>query len=268
MRNRRWSDNDKYFGPFTYAKDGLYPFGLVATSTGEEGDPGFARVHVARRTILFPLPSWLIRPYREKVTAKYWSAEDIQRTGRNWYWQIDQRQFGFVVTEGALHVHMGRTTHDSDTDRSRVFFFPWREWRQVRHSLYDTTGAHFADLPKDYGPDRWAIEASCPTISFRFRDFDDEEIIATTKVEERQWTRGAGRFRWLSWFCPDLVRRILDLQFSTEVGERKGSWKGGTIRHSIEMLPDELHEAAFRRYCLQEGLTFVGAASQKEGSDG
>lgn len=35
-------------------------------------------------------------------------------------------------------------------------------------------------------------------------------------------------------------------------GPEKGSWKGGTIGHSIEMLPDELHEAAFRRYCDQD----------------
>jgi hypothetical protein len=54
------------------------------------------------------------------------------------------------------------------------------------------------------------------------------------------------------------VRRSLDLQFSAEVGKRKGSWKGGTIGHSIDMMPGELHEAAFRRYCAQQGLTFVG----------
>ena len=28
--------------------------------------------------------------------------------------------------------------------------------------------------------------------------------------------------------------------------------KGGTVGHSIDMLPGELHEAAFRRYCEKE----------------
>jgi hypothetical protein len=48
------------------------------------------------------------------------------------------------------------------------------------------------------------------------------------------------------------------MRFSSEVGERKGSWKGGTIGHSITLLPNELHEAGFRRYCEKEGLKFIG----------
>lgn len=54
------------------------------------------------------------------------------------------------------------------------------------------------------------------------------------------------------------VRRSLDIQFSGETGTRKGSWKGGTVGHSIDMLPGELHEAAFRRYCSEHKMAFVG----------
>lgn len=57
-----------------------------------------------------------------------------------------------------------------------------------------------------------------------------------------------------------LICDTLDLEFSSEVGRRKGSWKGGTLGHGIEMLPGELHEAAFRRYCAQNDLTFVKRA--------
>jgi hypothetical protein len=35
----------------------------------------------------------------------------------------------------------------------------------------------------------------------------------------------------------------------------KGSWKGGTVGHSIAMLPGELHGAAFARYCEQHEMT-------------
>ncbi|MGE3247484.1 MAG: hypothetical protein AB7F96_22255 [Beijerinckiaceae bacterium] len=31
----------------------------------------------------------------------------------------------------------------------------------------------------------------------------------------------------------------------------------GTVGHSIEMEPGEIHEAAFRRYCAKNNLTFV-----------
>ena len=54
-----------------------------------------------------------------------------------------------------------------------------------------------------------------------------------------------------------------------ETGREKGSWKGGTIGTSIEMLPGELHESAFRRYCDEEHraksgkyrIKFIGAAA-------
>lgn len=57
------------------------------------------------------------------------------------------------------------------------------------------------------------------------------------------------------------LRRSLDIRFSGETGHRKGSWKGGTVGHSINMLPGELHEAAFHRYCTEHEMTFIGEAA-------
>lgn len=37
-------------------------------------------------------------------------------------------------------------------------------------------------------------------------------------------------------------------------------WKGGTTGHAINMLSGELHEAAFRRYCAENNMTFVSVA--------
>src|SRR5690606_33228759 len=94
---------------------------------------------------------------------------------------------------------------------------------------------------------------------FTFRDFDGEELTATTRIEEREWRFGVGWFKWLSLFRRPKVSRDLEITFSGETGKRKGSWKGGTIGDSIKMLPGELHEPAFRRYCAANGMTFVGA---------
>ena len=74
-------------------------------------------------------------------------------------------------------------------------------------------------------------------------------------------------FAWLSIFRRAKIRRSLSLTFSEEVGPEKGSWKGGLMGTGIEMLPGELHEAAFRRYCEQEHrgkggkycIKFIGA---------
>lgn len=261
----RWSDSDRHLGPITVAW-GQPEFGLVLRSKGDEDAPAYGRLHLSRLTVLWPMPSWLIRPHREKIIAKSWDAGTVERLGRDWYWQIDRRAYGFTVSDGTLFLKFGRQTGDSWTDQSRCIFLPWKEWRHVRHSFYDMDGDLFADVPDRDWDARQMLEVACPTVRFQFRDFDGEEITATTRIEERQWKRGEGRFKWLSWFVRDKVRRSLDIRFSAEVGERKGSWKGGTIGTGIEMLPGELHEAAFRRYCGQNGMTFIGRAEAVEGA--
>lgn len=253
------SDKDRFFGPFTISNDASYPqWGAVATSADDDDRPANARIHLRNLTVLFPLPAWLIKPHREKVTFRYLSENDRQRLGRDWYWQVDERAFGFTATEGALHLKYGRQSDDSSTERSKCYFLPWKQWRHVRHSFYDMDGDLFAHVPDRDWDAREKLETACPTLKFRFADFDGEEITATTRIEEREWRFGEGKFKWLSLFRRPMIKRSLDLRFSAEVGHRKGSWKGGTIGHSIEMRPGELHEAAFRRYCQEHGLTFIG----------
>lgn len=265
----RWSDNDRYFGPFTYSRDGKHyrPFSLMLVS-GKEEHPGCAlRIRAFGYTLITSLPA-IIKPYREWIdTSRY----DWSKSPAGGYWDEHRTEYGLTVAEGALHVHYGAQTHSSDTTRSKVWFIPWKSHRHVRHSLYDLNGDHFATVPQrgprakiGEGPwsNWWAVQTAlqdaCPTAQFEFRDFDRELITATCRIEERQWKKGEGKFRWLSIFWPDKIVRSLDLKFSSEVGRRKGSWKGGTIGHSIDMLPGELHEAAFKRYCEQQRLEYVG----------
>lgn len=266
---RRWSDNDHHLGPFTYARDsrGWRPL-AVELSSGDDEHPRDCSLRLSAfgHTLIIALPP-IVPPYREKVIALSWDAEAIERMGRNWYYQIDQRRFGFNCSDGYLSFHFGRQTHDSSTDRQKGYFLPWAQWRHVRRSFYGLAGEHIATLPdtgKGYlhDPGRFdrerAIADATPTAAFAFDDFDGERIEAVTKIEEREWRLGTGWFKWLSLFRKAKIRRSLDITFSEETGERKGSWKGGTIGHSIDMLPGELHEAAFRRYCAQHRMTFLG----------
>jgi len=269
--HRRWSDHDRYFGPFTYAheKRGHYRPLAIVLGSGDDEYPGCdLRVSGFGHTLILALPAGVLKPWRQKVIAKSWDAETIQRLGRDWYWDTHEREYGFTLSEGHLSVMLGRQTHDSSTEHRWGAFLPWTQWRHVRHSYYGLNGEHVATLPdtgKSYrlDPGRWererAIEDAVPTRSFAFTDFDGELINVTTKIEEREWRFGTGWFKWLSLFRKPKIIRSLDLRFSAETGKRKGSWKGGTVGHSIEMQPGELHEAAFRRYCPQNGMTFVGA---------
>lgn len=264
----RWSDNDRYWGPFTYSRDerGYRPFTMMLGSGDCEDGPARCRLRLSAlgRTLIIALPP-IVRPYREKVVARGWDKATIERLGRDWYWNTDEREFGFTLSEGALHIRFGRQSHDSRTEKSKCYFLPWRQWRHVRHSLYGLQGEHVWTEPKrargkpSNFDEMWAAKEACPSRSFAFKDFDGEDLTVKTIIEEREWRFGDGWFKWLSLFRRPKISRSLNLEFSGETGKRKGSWKGGTIGHAIDMLPGELHEAAFRRYCAKNSMTFVDA---------
>lgn len=259
MRAVRWGDHDRYLGPFTYARDRRYKtIGLVLSSAGDEDRSAMLRLSLASHTFIAAIPS-IIKPWRRWVdTSKYdWSSGP-----GSGYWDVHRREFGFSYSEGFLQVFLGPQTHDSGTTKSWCKFLPWTQWRHVRRSLYDLDGKHVWTEPEGLGyvggawEARKAAEAACPTRTFAFSDIDGEQLTVRTRIEEREWRFGTGWFKWLSLFRKPRITRSLDLAFSGETGKRKGSWKGGTIGHSITMLPGELHEAAFRRYCTQNGMTY------------
>jgi hypothetical protein len=265
----RWSDNDRHFGRILFAAPGGHyrSTGIMLVTGGDEDDPHNAlRVQLCGWTVILKLPE-IIKPYRRKIPYSTPSIiERAEAAGREtFYWDQHRVELGFSIAEGSVHWHYGPQTHDSSTTKSKCWFYPWREHRLVRHSLYDLEGDHFADLPewgfrsKNGYAARCALQEACPVEKFEFEDFDGERIIATCRIEEMEWKRGKGLSRLL-YLGRNRLGRSLDLRFSSEVGERKGSWKGGTVGHSVEMLPGELHEAAFRRYCEKEKLTFIAEA--------
>lgn len=257
MRKRRWSDNDKHLWPFTLStNDSASRWGFMLDSGANDGGYGdcHIRFYCHRITLICELPK-VIRDYVERRSAKHLGADVVALTGRDWYENIFPREYGAYVSDGALFVHYGAQTHDSRTDQNKCFFLPWRNWRFIRTSYYDLAGEHFwTERASDRAA--WAassaVKDALPKAKFEFEDYDGQKIVATTHIEELEWRFGTGLFSWLSWFRKRKVSRSLALEFSAEVGPEKGSWKGGTTGHSIEMLPGEMHEAAFQRYCEKE----------------
>lgn len=152
-----------------------------------------------------------------------------------------------------VQVFYGPQTHDSSTEKNWCKHLPWKQWRCVRWSVYTPDGEHFGtEQKKGKFFEFCAMKQACPTVKFVFEDFDGERIVATCTVEEREWHRGEGWFKWLRLFWTPMIRRSLDISFSSEVGCEKGSWKGGTIGHGIDMLTGETPRQAFERYCSTE----------------
>lgn len=265
----RWGDNDHFLGPFTYSRDtrGFRPLAVILGSGDDDDYPG-CRIRLSGfgHTLIAAIPA-IIKPWRRKIYPSSWDAATVERLGRNWYYDTHEREYGFSYSEGFLQVFFGRQTHDSSLDQNWCTHLPWTQWRHVRHSLYGLAGDHYwtqDQEPKGFIFSSYEamrqMQETCPFVRFDFTDFDGEKLTATTRIEEREWRFGAGWFKWLSWFRRPKIVRALDIEFSGETGKRKGSWKGGTLGHAINMLPGELHRAAFRRYCVENRMTFIEEA--------
>jgi hypothetical protein len=72
---------------------------------------------------------------------------------------------------------------------------------------------------------------------------------AAVTVERREWCWRAWPFRALRW--PSKVRTSINVKFSDEVGERTGSWKGGTIGCGYELRSNETPEECLQRMELE-----------------
>ncbi len=254
------TDNEKRIGPLRWGRTSWRALSLILESHG--GDDGHRwnalTIYLFGFVACLYLPR-IIQPQRRKVTSQYWSPETIAKLGRDWYIDEEPREYGFCLSDGHFTLRYGIQPGDSTKDQYWGCFLPWTQWRFVRFSLYQPDGTHFytqfeRDRRKGIGcfEEQMAAEAKVDKVVFNIRDFDGEMITATTHIEEREWLFGDKWCRWLSWFRKPKIVRSLDIDFSNEVGPEKGSWKGGTIGHSIEMLADETPEQAFRRYCENE----------------
>ncbi len=249
-RKRRWGDNDRHFGPFTFAfRERWRPLAAVLCSGSSDPDDGGAchlRLQAFGATLICELPA-IVKPWRHWVdTSRY----DWSTTGG--YWDEHSRQYGFSLSEGHLHVKLGQQTGDSSTTKDWGCFLPWTQWRQIAHRIYDAYGRLAGEVAMSPWDERSALIEAVPKLDFQIADHDGEVIRASAYIEEREWRLGTGWFKWLGYLWPRKCLRSLDIQFSKEVGRDKGSWKGGMLGHGIEMLPGETAERAFRRYCEQE----------------
>lgn len=250
FRRLEWTrDNDHQWGPFLYAR-GKYDNRncAIVLSSGDGDDYAGCKLRftLLGHTFIIGLPQILNPAYK------------IKRYQNSSYIEFYDRQYGFSLNEGYLSCLYGEQTHDSCTNKQKGWFLPWTQWRHVRISFYDSELNHYKTV---YDSDGWGAQFeardNCPTVKFVFRDFDGEELVATTNIQEREWRFGTGKFKWLSVFRKPMIERSLDITFSGETGKRKGSWKGGTVGHSIKILPNENHENVFRRYCDENNMTFV-----------
>lgn len=137
--------------------------------------------------------------------------------------------------------------------------------RRTKHELLNLDGSLFKDITNLCWDETRAIETTQPKIVFNFLDYDNEENEVTCTRSRSIYSRGHTSYiknkfisKSLIWimslFVKPKVYDTLDLKFKHEIGPRKGSWKGGVVGHSVNILPSEDISDTFKRYCSQPKL--------------
>jgi hypothetical protein len=147
--------------------------------------------------------------------------------------------YGFAFHNDLLWLYTGKST---SRDHAWITIsMPW-DWKHVRHSylrqdgsLHHNAAPHEYDVPED-------SKAVYP-YTYARRNGEIQKRQATVNGEEREWR--LTYCPWLPW--PRKVSRSINVNFSDEVGERSGSWKGGTIGCGYEWKRGETQEEALRR---------------------
>lgn len=137
--------------------------------------------------------------------------------------------------------------------RRKYITLPW-SLSFIRHSILMKDGTWQPVNWKDYGDNHEAYHLACEQFeaniareyhSYRYvlDNAEQQYRIAAIEVHEREWRRA-----WLK-KLPIFrhINRVIDVQFSDEVGERSGSWKGGVLGCSFDLKLDETPRECLKR---------------------
>jgi hypothetical protein len=155
------------------------------------------------------------------------------------YNECDPPSYGVYFSESAIVFKYGK--------KSKFVYMPW-SWEWVRTSALkkdNTWENETRGNRKDFWQNKWHDVLFIQMLPYKYvlNNGSVQERIATIKVEEREW-----RWKCCTWLkYPRLIRRAIQVDFNGEVGEGSGSWKGGTVGCSYDMLKGESPEQCLRR---------------------
>lgn len=216
---------------------------IALSLDASDGDDHCWSLHVA---LLF-VQGFIYLPFLPRIDIK------VGEMSRQWgfSWLLDSG-FGY----GDVHLNWDY--------RCKIVHMPWHaKWVRSSYLLPDgVTWAHetiWQQPPRrgygglwighGVGGDEWRRWHDMPkwerrySYSYKLKSGEVQHRIATVKVEEREWRP------WFSMWCPIFrgVQRTIAVDFSDEVGEKSGSWKGGCTGCGFGLLPNETPLECLRR---------------------
>lgn len=163
----------------------------------------------------------------------------------------DLPKYGFEFYEDLFWIHRGGEYESSmgqmKDRKTLTFYLPFKHWVFDGHWVLDKNnnwikmGNKLNELPKS-----WEFKESPECLvevydyTYTLKKGEVQHRKATCTVEKRKWHR-----KWFPWIT--MERKVIDVEFDGEVGERTGSWKGGTIGCGYDLLEGETIEQCLRR---------------------
>lgn len=144
--------------------------------------------------------------------------------------------WGVSYADKSLHLNWG--------SRYKIFWMPWLR-EGVQHDVLREDGTWAKRTYSwDGEPDRRHVTSH--PYRYVLRDGTVQDRTATVHVERSRYVWRCVRKMPLFW--PLFAwKYYLEVQFSDEVGERSGSWKGGCVGCGYEMKPGETALDTLRR---------------------
>lgn len=166
---------------------------------------------------------------------------------------IDQRECCVKIHGGRVWIHPWSKTmewvkRDSWWVRGVSFSINPFESKHMRHEVRRADGSWVPsvgswELGRNGVTEPDGREVITAPYRYVLKRGEVQERIATISVERRAWRPRC--FQWTSLF--EKVRTCIDVQFSDEVGEKSGSWKGGCVGCGYELRPNETALECLRR---------------------
>ena len=147
---------------------------------------------------------------------------------------------GYHSDDPSIYLRYGR--------KFNFIYLPWSyDW--VRTSNLRSDGRWENESPgnhKDFYDDsKWGSILFKESFDYKYvlNSGKVQNVVATIKVVEREW-----RMRGLKWTSfKNKTRKTIDVNYSNEIGERSGSYKGGVCGTGYEMKGNETPLQTLRR---------------------
>lgn len=181
-------------------------------------------------------------------------------------WLFPVSLFLCFYSWGSLYIHLPYDTGRNNTAESKTyglmfyhpdsgfpnefwvrgfpklsFYFPWA-YRFLKREVLMKDGWKKEEKGDDlWDKEKWKdlIDVSEHPYKYVLRSGEEQNVVATIYEKKMYWRR---------WFGLDVkCHHSIEVEFSGEVGEGSGSWKGGCIGCSYEILPGETAEECLRR---------------------